>query len=128
MRPVFRWWRRWWKNEGITLDLTDATICPPPGTTCSYTIRGLQTGTQYVVTLQIYSGANAAGTRLNNGSVTLMTSGTRPASVVSVAASLSTISEGGYGQHDHSVSQSGAGCPWRPVGTVHDNRHRHHGR
>ena len=83
------------ENEDITLDLTDATICSPPGTTCSYTIRGLQTGTQYVVTLEIYSGANAGGTRLNNGSVTLMTSGTRPASVVSVTANPGTISEGG---------------------------------
>ena len=84
------------ENEDITLDLTDATICPSPGTMCSYTIRGLQTGTQYVVTLEIYSGANAGGTRLNNGSVTLTTSGgPRPPSVISVAATPSTITEGG---------------------------------
>ena len=83
------------ENEEITLDLTDATICPPSGTTCTYTIAGLQTGTQYVVTLQIYSGANAAGPRLNNGSVTLTTSGNRAVSVVSVTATPGTISEGG---------------------------------
>ena len=83
------------ENEDITLDLTDTTICPSSGTTCAYTISGLQTGTQYVVTLEIYSGANAAGTRLNNGSVTRTTSGNRATSVVSVVATPSTISEGG---------------------------------
>ena len=83
------------ENEETTLDLTDATICPPSGTTCTYTIRGLQPGTQYTVTLQIYRGANAGSPRLNNGSVTLMTSGARAVSVVSVVATPGTISEGG---------------------------------
>ena len=82
------------ENEEITLDLTDPAICLS-GTTCTYTIRGLQAGTQYVVTLQIYSGANAGGTHLNNSSVTLMTSNSRDTSIVSVAASPSTITEGG---------------------------------
>ena len=63
------------ENEETTLDMTDATICPPPGTTCSWMIRGLQTGTQYTVTLQVYSEADAGGIRLNNVSVTLTTSG-----------------------------------------------------
>ena len=83
------------ENEEMTLDLTDARICPPSGTTCSYMITGLQTGTQYTVTLELYSGVSAGGTRLDNGSVTLMTSGVRGASVISVAATLSTITEGG---------------------------------
>ena len=84
------------ENEDIPLDLTDAMICPPTGMICTYTIRGLQPGTQYVVTLQIYSGAGAAGPRLTSGSVTLTTvGGARPTSRVSVAAVPSTITEGG---------------------------------
>ena len=84
------------ENGDVTLNLTD-TLCPPSGATalCAHTITDLQAGTQYAVTLQLYSSANAGGTPLNSSNVTLMTSGTRATSVLSVTATPGTISEGG---------------------------------
>ena len=86
------------ENDEVTLNLTD-TLCPPSGATasCAYTIADLQAGTQYAVALENYSGANAGGTRLDSSRVTLMTSGARATSVISVAATPLTISEGGAG-------------------------------
>ena len=87
------------ENGAVTLDLTD-TICPPSSSassavTCSHRIADLQEGTQYTITLEIYDGARAGGTRLNNVSVTESTTGSRPATTLSVTASATGISEGG---------------------------------
>ena len=76
------------ENEDITLDY--AMICPPTGMICTYTIRGLQPGAQYTVTLEIYSGEQASGTRLSNASVTV----TIDAPTLSVAAAPGAIQEG----------------------------------
>ena len=82
------------ENDEVTLNLTDA-ICPPSGTMCTYTIAGLQPGTQYAVTLDIYSGAGATGTRLSSTSEVATTTGTRPNTTIGVTASVTGTTEGG---------------------------------
>ena len=83
------------ENGGVTLDLTDTAICPSSGTTCSYPIADLQPGTQYAVTLELYSGADAGGTRLDSIDVMLSTTGTRPNTIIGVTASAAGTTEGG---------------------------------
>ena len=83
--------------NALTLDMTDTRICPSDAAVCSYRIANLVAGTEYTVALATYRQPDARGEPISIDRMTLMTSGTRPPSVVSVSAAPLTISEGGTG-------------------------------
>ena len=83
--------------NALTLDMTDTRICPSDAAVCSYRIVNLVAGTEYTVALATYRQPDARGEPISIDRMTLMTSGTRPPSVVSVSAAPLTISEGGTG-------------------------------